>query len=307
MRKVLFVGGGRRVELAKNFWDHGYDVYSYELNREVPISSIAEVIVGKEFFDQDFSRDIRDVVSERKIDLIVPLQDTATFVLSGMNDIGLFEDAKYLGPSREVSGICYDKSLFEKECLKICPNLYPVIFPNDYPIIAKPVFGWGSRGIFVINSTKEKEEFESTHDIKQYVYQRYISGKEYSVDAYFNKQRECVDAVPRERIRVAGGEVISSKTVKNKVLSTYTSDIGELFGIFGPANFQYIKDEYGNFNIFEINCRFAGGMTLSMYAGFDMISLVGKDLFGDKCNYKVNSWEKEILMERSYRDHFFRV
>lgn len=57
---VLFLGGGKRVSLAEYFINKGKDkgfkvnIYSYELTNQVPISSVAEVIVGLKWMTIQF-------------------------------------------------------------------------------------------------------------------------------------------------------------------------------------------------------------------------------------------------------------
>ena len=38
MANILFIGGGRRVELANLFINHGHKIWSYETSNKVPIS-----------------------------------------------------------------------------------------------------------------------------------------------------------------------------------------------------------------------------------------------------------------------------
>jgi hypothetical protein len=80
--KVLFVAGGKRVELARLFKERGHIVDAYELSGYVPIALEARrVISGYKCDDANFYNDIRELYHE--YDLILPLHDTAVEALSG--------------------------------------------------------------------------------------------------------------------------------------------------------------------------------------------------------------------------------
>ncbi len=43
---VMFVGGGRRVSLAKRFIAAGFSIFAYETDKNCPISEVATIIEG---------------------------------------------------------------------------------------------------------------------------------------------------------------------------------------------------------------------------------------------------------------------
>jgi len=129
---------------------------------------------------------------------------------------------------------------------------------------------------------------------------------EYTVDAYFNKQGKMVDAVPRIRTRVAGGEVIESTTVIKPKLNQFTREVGEELGLIGPICAQYIVDNENRVYIIEINARFGGGTVLSMEAGLPIIPLLHYEYdAGKTVNYRVGSWKNGLTMKRVLKDFFF--
>jgi len=75
-------------------------------------------------------------------------------------------------------------------------------------------------------------------------------------------------------------------------------------GIVGPSNTQWIIDTKGSLWLLEVNARFGGGYTLSMEAGLDAISLIERDYFGKDYVYP-REIKNNLLLERSYRDHFY--
>jgi len=299
---VLFVGGGRRVELANRFIARGYNIFAYELHKAVPISSVAKVIEGYSWGDKEIYDHIRTSIYKYNIGLVIPLQDEAVRICSQLK----YTSTVMLTSDYDVADICFDKFKFEDFMMNHAPKIYPKD-TGVYPKIAKPRFGFGSRSLKVFTTPADivlAEEQIGERLYFDYVIQRKIHGVEYSVDSYSNRAGNCVDSVPRIRVRVGSGEVITSRTIINNSLKRGTIGILNLLGIRGPSNVQWIIDTNGEPWILEVNARFGGGYTLSMEAGLDAISLIERDYFGKKYTYpqKIKS---NLLLERSYHDHFF--
>lgn len=302
MKNVLFLGGGRRVELAKRFKENEWNIFSYEISYKVPISSIAVVISGKSWKDSQIYQDIINVVNKNDIELVIPLQDEAVIIASRLKSL-LPDSVAVLASPPETALTCFDKSKFEKFMLDNFGEYYPS-FNYSFPTILKPRFGFGSRNIHEIDGYYG---FWASVNQGDYILQRKITGIEYSVDSYFDRDGNWVDSIPRERIRTCSGEVITSKTVYDEKLISVTKKVNLSLGVIGPSNTQIIVDRIGRPYIIEINARFGGGYTLSIEAGLDVINLIERDYFGGKCSYTSGSWKNNLVLERSYRDHYFQV
>lgn len=302
---ALFVGGGRRVELAWKFVDAGYTVYSYELDHKVPIASVARIVEGLRWDDKNIVVDLMDVIVDNDIRLVLPLMDAGIPVCARLPEI---MGVTVLTPSRATADICYDKAQYARFMTANFPLMYPSTDGVDFPWIVKPRFGFGSKHIITIEDTHDWDRFTEIYRTKDFVFQKKIDGDEYSVDAYFDKNGKFVDAVPRRRLRVGSGEVITSLTEKNFDLEQATKMIGEKLGVVGPVNVQFIKKRDSSivYN-FEVNCRFGGGWTLSMEAGLNAIALIDRDYFGLEFKYEPGKWKNGLLLERSYRDHYYET
>jgi carbamoyl-phosphate synthase large subunit len=302
---ALFVGGGRRVELAWKFLDAGYTVYSYELDHRVPIASVAKIVEGLRWDDDNIIVDLMNVITENDIRLVIPLMDAGVPICARLPEI---MGVTVLTPSPVTADLCYDKAQFHRFMSANFPLIYPSADGKDFPWIAKPRFGFGSKHIISIENAHDWDRFTEVHKTKDFVFQKKVDGDEYSVDAYFDKAGNFVDAVPRRRLRIGSGEVITSLTKKDFDLEQGTKLIGEKLGLVGPVNVQFIKVRGTSivYN-FEVNCRFGGGWTLSMEAGLDAISLIDRDYFGLEFDYKPRKWKNGLLLERSYRDHYYET
>lgn len=294
---VLFLGAGRRVSMAILFKKRGFRVFSYEESNNNPIGSEAKIIIGKKWNNPDFVGHLLKIIKEYDIDIVIPFLSEASMFLTSE----LMNRCVVLNPLPYVSNICCDKLLFEKFIMENFLKNYP---KNDkYPKLAKPRFGCGGRGIIKINNYEDEKIIRNKKD---YIIQSVVLGEEYSVDAYFDKNGFFIDAVPRIRIKTGGGEVVSSKTVKFNELIYLTEAIGSKLGYKGVACFQYIVSDEDIY-IIEINSRFGGGATLSIEAGFDIISCIKKDFFGKNFYYEKKSWKNNLLMERCYKDFFYEI
>lgn len=294
---VLFVGGGRRYELGKLFKQRGYTLMGYESDYDVPLAKLTSFIhKGLSFSDPDCFYDLKEFVLRHKPDIVIPLMDSAIELVS-MLGVPVVS-------SKETAYICFNKRLFGQFLVSKGFEQYyphPTLFS---PVIAKPIQGFGSRGIKYF---KSMDEFvETINNADEYLLQRVVEGTEYSVDAYFNKDAKFVDAVVRTRDRVADGEVVVSKTAYYPELIQVVKDIGEAVAIIGPCNMQFIEEKPTSLPyIIEINARLGGGSTFSYTAGLDFISLIENDYLGANNFYEVGNTNVNLKLVRTFRDHYF--
>jgi predicted ATP-grasp superfamily ATP-dependent carboligase len=197
----MFVGGGRRNTLAKMFKDRNCNVISYETDNTAPIRTEAKIIEGDKFTSNSFILNLEKSIKQHSIDLVIPLQDEAVPLCSGVK--GAVCSPYYPAIN------CGDKLLFETFMLNNFAELYPKAKMGE-KLIKKPRFGFGARGIIIGASLDDLDD--------DYVFQSYKTGKEYTVDAYFDKNSKMVGCSPRERLRVADGEVVDSVTVNLPML-----------------------------------------------------------------------------------------
>jgi carbamoyl-phosphate synthase large subunit len=298
---VLFLGGGRRFSLAKRFINEGFQVFSYELTSCVPVSINSTIIKGKPWGDPLIEQDLINTIKTYNIDIVIPLQDEGIITCAKLkNFYSSSSSPTFLTSELPSAEICFNKKSLEQYATCYFPEIYPI--PDlSYPKFCKPIFGFSSKNLSVINTLQEEQNV----DFAQFILQKQIFGTEYSVDAYFDPASNFVDAVIRERIRVAGGEVITSKTLYNDDLYQISKLIGEKLKLIGPICFQYIIDKNTKPYLIEINARFGGGSTLSIEAGLDMISLIKKYYFNFNFDYQPKKWNQNLFMERYYMDSYF--
>lgn len=293
MKKVLLIAAGRRVSLAQRFIDHGFQVFSYETETQCPISKVATVMEGKKWGEPDIRKHLCETIDYIEPDLTLPLADKATKILSSIVYPGI------VTASGRTNEICLNKKKFEEYFYNY--GFYPSI-EEDMPVILKPVEGANSKGLKKVTW----EEFTKMEMSDDYVAQRCVDGFEISVDAYFNRFSKMVDAVPRKRIEVQGGEVSRSITLERDAYGVVelTRKVGEQIGLVGPVCAQYIVDDIPY--IMEINARFGGGVILSLEAGFDQIQLMKEEwLEGKTPEPQQFDWKANFGMTRYFSEYFY--
>ena len=232
--KVLFVGGGRRLELARLFRELDIDVYGYEVDEYCPLAKVGRIIKGLPW--NECYEHLAATIQVGEFDLVLPLMDAAIPELARINDREK-HNSQIIVPNFEYSNLCWDKLEFEKFMLEKFSAFYPSVCPY-FDVLEKPRFGFGSRNI----QEMPYSDYGMYRNRNDFVYQRYIDGVEYSVDCYVNKDGVCIGAVPRQRIEVTGGEVTKSKTVKMPNLEIASIDIAEKLMVRGPITIQWIVE-----------------------------------------------------------------
>lgn len=308
---ILFLGGAKRVSLAEHFIAAGerlnckIGIFSYELDEKCPIASVGTVIKGKKWRDADLMKDLAHVIQENSINIVLPSVDPAIGVASRLRS---FVDKKVFIPISDVS-ICdtmFDKKLSEKWFIDNqipIPESYSCDDELIYPVFIKPRNGSASKGLEII---RNKEEWVKVSNHDNYVIQRYIQNKkEFTVDCYVAQSGEIISVVPRERLAVAGGEVMSSKTLHDEPIEQAARYVLSKGTFRGPVNIQFIKDmDNGKAYVMEINPRFGGGVITSIEAGADTPSYVLKEFLGQELTV-CQDWKPETLMTRYFKEVIF--
>lgn len=289
------IAAGRRVSLAKRFIQHGFDIFSYETETNCPIREVGSIIEGKRWTDSNIREHILETIMDIRPDLVLPLSDHATPILSSIVYKGIVTG------SGRSNTLCLNKKKFE-ELLKN-EEFYPSVVEND-PVILKPIEGANSKGLKIISY----QEYLTDPMQKTHVAQKCVDGFEISVDAYFNKFSKMIDAVPRKRVEVRGGEVSRSATLPRNSYGVVelTKLVGERIGVVGPACAQFIIDKNNKPYIMEVNARFGGGVILSLEAGFDQIQLLKDEWVDGKAILpKLHNWKPNLSMTRFFQEYFY--
>lgn len=305
---VLFLGGAKRVSLAQHLMDAGkkrgfeVHVYSYELDKCVPVACVGEVIIGKKWKDSDLYSDLHHVIEKYRITMVLPFVDPAILVANHLK----VQESNVFVPvsSEEMCKTMFDKVLsaewFEKYGVK-----HPDTYTKDtisYPAIFKPRKGSASKGIFVAYSVENHKDV----NLDDYLVQQYIEGgKEYTVDCYVAQDGRVLSVVPRVRLETAGGEVVRSMTVRNEAIIKESRSILATKNLIGPVTLQFISNrEETEFYIMEINPRLGGGVVTSIGAGSGILNMLLDEYEGKRAEAS-DEWKENTIMTRYFKEVIF--
>ncbi len=312
MKKVniLFLGGAKRVSLAEHLIDAGkrlgldVSIFSYELDKRVPLASVGTILIGKKWSDAELFSDLHDQIDRNEITIVLPFVDPAIEVAemlkAGNKELFIPTCGK------NICHIMFDKVLSEKWFVENGLPIPPSFSQYDqiqFPIIVKPRTGSASKGIKVIEDAEEWDKLDNKDD---YVIQQYIEDREeYTVDCYVTTSGKIISIVPRIRIQTAGGEVMNSETRKDKDLISISEKVLKSGDFKGPVTIQYLRDKKTEATyIMEINPRLGGGVITSIEAGADITEFILRNYLGEELE-PCDDWKDKTLMTRYFKEVIF--
>jgi len=291
---ILFLGGAKRVSMARMFKHAAAElgreavIFSYEINRCVPVACEATIIEGSRWNAPDVLEHLDGVVDRYSIDIIVPFVDGAVGVAAAYR-------AKYPGKvfvpsgSSDTAELMFDKVLaaeaFEKKGIAI-----PVTYRPGDPcmrLIAKPRHGSASKGIIEISTLDVLNNVMLAHG--EYLIQERIDNREeFTVDCYVSvSDGRILTVSPRRRNATVGGEVSDTETVDMPEAVALASEVLCAFDLRGAVTVQLIRDLdiYGRLLVMEVNPRLGGGAVCSVEAGADIPQLILREALGLELNH----------------------
>lgn len=239
------------------------------------------------FYLSDYSEVIPEVDSNDYLEVlfkIIDKYDINVLMPSSGHDIFPFSENKEklkrngviaVVSERDVLEICRDKILtFEHLNKKF--NL-PFTTDNknnisEFPIIAKPRYGKGSRDIIKIDDYEELDYVDSRYS--NMIFQEYLPGEEYTIDVLSDMDSNPITSVPRVRLQTRGGISTKGKIVLEKELIEESFRIVKHLNIIGPSCVQVKKDKDDGFKLVEINPRLGGGTIFSTLAGANFPKMI---------------------------------
>ncbi len=285
---ILMLGAAKRVSVGRFLISEGeklgckVNLFAYELAKDVAISAVAKIIVGKRWTDPDVINDLLDVCAKKRIGIILPFVDQAIEICAKVSNAN--PKIFYPAPPAEVASALFDKvianNLFINHRLPV-PDHFNITALTSaeslealpYPLILKPKYGSASKGIIVARSSGDLSGIENFDD---YLIQEYIADRiEITVDCYISQQHQILALSPRARLEVAGGEVVRTVTIRDNEVNRVCDKIIRFFSLTGAVTIQFIRDRSDNrLMIMEINPRLGGGVVCSIHAGANIPSLI---------------------------------
>jgi carbamoyl-phosphate synthase large subunit len=247
--------------------------------------------------DKKYLSVLKEYCKKENISIIVPTIDTELSILADAKE-EFEQDGIFIAiSSKKICDTFYLKDTTEKFFIEHnldTPREIKDIKNCDYPIFAKLNNSSCSIGATIVYTPEQA--FELAQD-KNYIFQEYIQGDEYTVDVFIDKKGNVISIVPRLRIEVRAGEVNKAKTIKDKdIIQAIKELCKKLNGAYGCITIQLFKTK--NKIIFiEINPRFGGGYPLSYLSGANFAKYLIEDYLDENLEYR-EDWQDKLIMLR---------
>ena len=274
---VLITSASRKVILIRAFQsalnrEGGGDVVAIDASQHSAALYQADAYeIAPPGLGDEFAKFVQDVVSKYNVSIIIPTRDEELEFFAArraeFNETGV----KVMVPSRQSVEICQDKLRFIKHCTANGFQV-PKVFETSeletldtFPVFVRGRLGKGSEDARRVETRKELEV--ACSQIDNPVVQEYVDAPEFTIDLFANFDGEVISVVPRERVRVFGGESFVGRTVRDDQMIERSAELSKSVGLAGHNTIQCFRRDNGDIQFIEINPRFGGGASLGFAAG----------------------------------------
>lgn len=253
----------------------------------------------------DYSAAIKKIVGKFNVDYIVPGADEELAPICRLAlQTNLFIPVI---PSLDFINLClHKKNLMEELDRASISHLLPYksIQDVEYPAIAKPVFGRGSREVHILKDAKQLDGYLKLYNKKfeEVLVQPYIDGTEYTVSVVVNNLNKIIGIVPKKIISKKG-ITRAAVTERNSLINNVCKKIVKYFKPKGPFNVQ-LMIKNGKVCIFEINPRLSTTSVLTDRAFGNEVELFIK--YYDKTSISKSSTMKAGVFLYRYEENIFK-
>lgn len=277
---VLVLSVGRRVELIqflrKSLVDRGlsFKLFGADASKLAPaLYECDDHVILPKITDGHYLKTLRKTIEYLNIQIIIPTIDTELSVLAQNKDsIEFSSNTKVIVSELKAIEIFQDKlksATFMEENQILTPKVLDYAQRNrfDYPVFIKPSKGSSSINALKIYSLEELERWFNA--IERPIIQSFISGKEYTVDAYIDSHNALISESHRLRIKTRSGEILIGQMVFIDDIRKIILDLLTKIKLIGPITFQFIE-ENRQYYLIEVNPRLGGGVPMSLRSGIDI-------------------------------------
>ncbi len=206
----------------------------------------------------------------RKVKCIIPSRDGELLFWSERKQWLRKHGIEVMVSDPKSIGNCLDKLLFYTAGkgmeLPVITTSDKIDDINADTLVVKDRFGAGARNIR-LNLSREKA-LQYAALLKTPIFQPYLQGKEYSVDAYITRSGQIKGVICRTRDIVIDGESQVTSTIFDQFLENKCVEYMKKLNLYGHIIIQLLHAADG-IHIIECNPRFGGASTLSVTAGLD--------------------------------------
>jgi len=259
--------------------------------------------------DPEWAESMAMAVRETGADILVPTVDEELAHLPSLR-AALPESVPVVAPRQSVVDIALDKYRTYR-VLQAAGHSVPRTWfateppaASEYPLIAKPRRGRGSRGVERLDEEADLDEYlrGSDRDAEEILLQRFVEGDEYTTSVTATSDNRLLGTVPKEALEKAGSTT-RGVTRDAPAVARSCRAIFRTLEPAGPMNVQQIVDDDGTPYTIEINPRFSSTSCLTAAAGVNEFDLLVRDALGESVSAP-DGFNSGVYFIR-YDDHTF--
>lgn len=311
---VLISSAGRRGALVRAFREaapgvlvHGCDMQP-DLSSGCMMADRAHKV--PRCSDHGFIPRIEEIVRQNGIRLIVPTIDTELASYAGaaarLAEAGAFVHVSPPGVIAAVRDKLRTMQVLAAAGVPVpdtCTEAELAADPGrlGWPVFGKPVAGSASRGLGIYRCPEDlPRDFA-----EPMMFQPLLSGAEYTVNIFIDRDGALRCVIPHLRIQTRAGEVEKGRTERRADLHALAEGVHRaLPAARGVLCFQVIDDPRRGPQVIEINARFGGGYPLAHHAGARFADWLIEELGGQAAASANDDWREGVTMLR-YDDAVF--
>jgi len=308
---ILITSAGLRAKLIRYFKNHFTKVVAADCDQLAPALFFSDKhYIVPHITSSDYFEVIKGICIKEEIDGILSLTDPEQQFLSGKNkeleEIGV----KFIGSSKEVCDLCFDKwkmHHFLKQNNFKTPKSYINLssFMEDYlnknisfPVFIKPITGSGSTYAQKISNLGLLESiFKSREGL---IIQSYIKGREYGIDAYIDiNSGEITSIFSKNKIKMRAGETDKSVSFTDDKVFSLVKDLIKKLGVSGPIDIDIFETDEELY-ILEVNPRFGGGYPHAYECGENFPKMILENLKKKSLPSSIGGYKDNTFMMKYY-------
>jgi carbamoyl-phosphate synthase large subunit len=250
--------------------------------------------------NESYTTRLFEIISKHNIGILMPSSGYDIYNFSRNKGNLLDRGAVAVVSDEDVMEKCRDKMETFTFLSQKFASPYTTVDPNkiiEFPLIAKPRFGKGSKGVVKIDNDDDLKYVQSKND--NLIFQEYLPGTEYTIDVLSDLEGEPIIAVPRIRLQTKAGISTIGKIVKDDSISETCKSIAKYLKIIGPCCIQMKETKDGILKVVEVNPRLGGGTIFTALAGANFPSMILDMVNGKKVEPPVIS---EITVVRYFEE-----
>jgi carbamoyl-phosphate synthase large subunit len=281
MLNILISSAGRQTTLIRQFRNAlGYSGCLLVADAD-PLAAAApaanRAFVSPRFDREEYIPWLFDVCSRHKVGTLLSLNPDELFLLEHYREDLLQQGIFLIGMPLSKLRMCCNKRLLTQLCEPlgiITPPMWSVAdlhsIPQDtFPLIAKPIYGRGSRGLIKLKDLEKAQVFEAELDNERagdYLLQPLLEGEEYGLDLINDLSGDHVATFIRRKLRMRDGETEVAETIFDPQLKRLGGCLSAALRHQGIVDCDVMRAN-GIDYLLDVNARFGGGYAFSHEAG----------------------------------------